>query len=92
MMMKGLGEGIIRETAATAKTIANASRYLTAAARESAIGYTQENRRETYNYNSTVDLTGNNFYVRSDQDVRDLAVEIAALTKRQQRGRGLRLA
>lgn len=39
---------------------------------------------------SAVNLTGNNFYVRDDQDVRSLAVEIATLTKRQQRGKGLR--
>ena len=37
---------------------------------------------------SSVNLTGNNFYVRSDQDVRALASEIAALTKQQQRSYG----
>ena len=37
---------------------------------------------------SSVNLTGNNFYVRSDQDVRALASEIAALTRQQQRSYG----
>ena len=37
---------------------------------------------------SLVNLTGNNFYVRSDQDVRALASEIAALTRQQQRSYG----
>lgn len=37
-------------------------------------------------------LSGNNFYVRDEQDIRSLAIEIATLTKRQQRGKGLRMA
>lgn len=37
---------------------------------------------------SSVNLTGNNFYIRSDQDVRALASEIAALTRQQQRSYG----
>ena len=38
---------------------------------------------------SSVNLTGNNFYVRSDQDVRALASEIAAFTRQQQRSYGM---
>ena len=41
---------------------------------------------------ASVNLAGNSFYIRDQQDIRSLAVEIAALTKRQQRGRGLRMA
>jgi len=41
---------------------------------------------------ASVNLMGNNFYVRDKQDIRSLAVEIATLTRRQQRGRGLRMA
>lgn len=37
---------------------------------------------------SSVNLTGNNFYIRSDQDVRALASEIATLTRQQQRSYG----
>ena len=43
-------------------------------------------------YGMNVDGDGNSFYVRSDQDIHDLAVEIATLTRTQQRGRGLRMA
>jgi len=45
-----------------------------------------------YNNTSSVNLSGNNFYIRDEQDIRSLAVEIATLTRRQQRGRGLRMA
>lgn len=37
---------------------------------------------------NSVNLTGNNFYVRSDNDIHMLASEIAALTKSQQRSLG----
>ena len=47
---------------------------------------------KTYNNTSSVNLSGNNFYVRDEQDIRSLAIEIATLTRRQQRGRGLRMA
>ena len=48
--------------------------------------------RKTYNQSSSVNLSGNTFYIRDEQDVRSLAVEIASLTRRQQRGKGLRMA
>ena len=56
------------------------------------VGNTHNDNRQTIQQHSSVNLTGNNFYVRSDQDVHDLAVEIATLTRTQQRGRGLRMA
>lgn len=37
---------------------------------------------------TAVNLTGNNFYIRSEQDVKSLASEIATLTKQQQRSLG----
>ncbi len=40
------------------------------------------------NTDSSVNLSGNNFYVRSEQDIHSLASEIAALTRQQQRGLG----
>ena len=55
-------------------------------------GNTHNDNRQSIQQNSSVNLTGNSFYVRSDQDIHDLAVEIATLTRTQQRGRGLRLA
>lgn len=37
---------------------------------------------------TSVNLSGNNFYIRSEQDIRSLASEIATLTKQQQRSLG----
>ena len=88
MVMRGFGEGVLEETAAQAKIIRNAAHFLTGKAQEGAIAYNSNDNRQTYNQQSTVTLTGNNFYVRDEQDVHSLAVEIAALTKREQRGRG----
>lgn len=60
--------------------------------KEGAIAFGNNDNRKTYNQTSSVNLSGNNFYVRDEQDIRSLAIEIATLTKRQQRGRGLRMA
>ena len=90
--MKGLGRGVLKESKAQAKIIKNASRYLADEARSGAVAYSTNDNRRTYNQQSSVNLTGNTFYIRDEQDIRSLAIEIAALTKRQQRGRGLRFA
>ena len=92
MTMKGFGEGILEESKVQAKIVKNAARYLTGEAQEGAIAFGSTDNRKTYNNTSSVNLTGNNFYVRDEQDIRSLAVEIATLTRRQQRGRGLRMA
>ena len=92
MTMKGFGEGVLEETRAQALIMKNASRYLTGEAQEGAIGYVSTDNRKTYNSTSSVNLSGNNFYIRNEQDIRSLAIEIATLTRRQQRGRGLRMA
>ena len=92
MTMKGFGEGILEESKVQAKIVKNAARYLTGEAQEGAIAFGSMDNRKTYNNTSSVNLTGNNFYVRDEQDIRSLAVEIATLTRRQQRGRGLRMA
>ena len=60
--------------------------------KEGAIAFGSTDNRKTYNNTSSVNLSGNNFYIRDEQDVRSLAIEIATLTRRQQRGRGLRMA
>ena len=92
MTMRGWGKGVLKESKAQAKIIQNATRYLTDEAKESAIAHTSNDNRRTYNQQSSVNLSGNTFYIRDEQDVRSLAVEIAALTRRQQRGKGLRMA
>ena len=93
MAMKGLGEGFLEGEREQARIIRNAARYLTEEAQSGiVVGNTHNDNRQTIQQHSSVNLTGNNFYVRSDQDVHDLAVEIATLTRTQQRGRGLRMA
>jgi len=92
MTMKGFGEGILEESKVQAKIVRNAARYLTGEAQEGAIAFGSTDNRKTYNNTSSVNLTGNNFYVRDEQDIRSLAVEIAILTRRQLRGMGLRIA
>lgn len=92
MTMKGFGEGVLQESRVQVRTIRNAARFLTGEAKESAIAFGNNDNRKTYNQTSSVNLSGNNFYVRDEQDIRSLAIEIATLTKRQQRGRGLRMA
>ncbi|MEA5016943.1 MAG: phage tail tape measure protein [Candidatus Limiplasma sp.] len=92
MTKRGFGVGVTLESKAQARTISNAARYLTDAAQGGSISsYSNDNRR-TYNNTSSVNLSGNTFVVRDEPDIRSLAMEIAALTKRQQRGRGLRMA
>ena len=92
MTMKGLGEGVLRESKEQAKIIRNASRFLTEEAKGASIMPGTTDNRRTYNQQSSVSLTGNTFYIRDEQDVKALAIEIAALTRRQQRGKGLRMA
>ena len=58
---------------------------------KASIAFGNNDNRKTYNQTSSVNLSGNNFYVRDEQDIRSLAIEIATLTKRQQRCKGLRI-
>ena len=92
MTMKGFGEGVLKESRVQARTIRNAARFLTGEAKEGSLTFGTTDNRKTYNQTSSVNLSGNNFYVRDEQDIRSLAIEIATLTRRQQRGRGLRMA
>ena len=93
MAMKGMGEGFLEGQQEQAKIIRNAARFLTEEAQGGIVaGNTHNDNRQSIQQNSSVNLTGNSFYVRSDQDIHDLAVEIATLTRTQQRGRGLRMA
>ena len=91
MTMRGFGEGVLQESKAQAKIISNAARYLTTAA-QGGIGSASYDNRRTYNQNTTSTIQVDKLYVRDEQDIRSLAVEIATLTRRQQRGKGMRLA
>ena len=91
MTMRGFGEGVLQESKAQAKVISNAARYLTTAA-QGGIGSASYDNRRTYNQNTTSTIQVDKLYVRDEQDIRSLAVEIATLTRRQQRGKGMRRA
>ena len=92
MVMRGLGQGVLKESREQARVIRNAARYLTGEAKAGSIQTTSNDNRRTYNnsVNSTIQVQ--QLVVRDEQDIRALAVEIAALTRRQQRGKGLRMA
>lgn len=94
MTMKGFGEGIVSESKKQAATIRNATRYLTGEAKSGSVTPVSTDNRKTYNNDNstTFSFAGASFNVRSDQDIHDLAVEIATLTRRSQRGKGVRMA
>ena len=81
---------MLKESRTQAKVVSNAARYLTDTAKTSSIAYASQDNRRTYNQSSAVNLTGNTFHIRDDKDVQSLAIEIAALTRRQHLGQGLR--
>lgn len=92
MTMRGWGRGVLKESKEQAKVIRNAARYLTGEAKAGSIMTTSNDNRRTYNQQSTISFAGSNFYIHDEKDAYALAVEIASLTRRQQRGRGLRMA
>ena len=92
MTMRGFGAGVLKESREQAKVIRNASRFLTGEAQTGAIVQSSSDNRKTYNSNVSSTIQVQQMVVRDEQDIRSLAVEIAALTRRQQRGKGLRMA
>ena len=92
MTMRGFGVGILKESKEQAKVIRNASRFLTGEAREGSSVTNSSDNRKTYNNNVSSTIQVQQMVVRGEQDIRSLAVEIATLTRRQQRGKGLRMA
>jgi len=90
MMMQGMGEGVTQEMARQADIIRNAAQYMTQTARGAANTYNRNDNRQNVRNDNSVTLTGNTFYVRSEQDIHALAVEIATLTKANQYGRGMK--
>lgn len=91
MTMRGFGAGVLKESKEQAKVIRNASRFLTGEAREGSIVTNSSDNRKTYNNNVSSTIQVQQMVVRDEQDIRSLAVEIATLTRRQQRGKGLRM-
>ncbi|MFR6102048.1 MAG: phage tail tape measure protein [Christensenellales bacterium] len=92
MTMRGWGRGVLKESKAQAKIIRNAARYLTGEAQAGSIQTTSNDNRRTYNSSISSTIQVQQLVVRDEQDIRALAVEIATLTRRQQRGKGMRMA
>lgn len=89
MAVRGFGVGVKEEERSQAKVIRNAARYLTGEARLAVAGYSSY-ATNNYNTDASISFPGATFTIRDKQDVYALAREIAALTKRQQTGRGAR--
>ena len=92
MTMRGFGEGVLKESKTQARIIRNAARYLTGEAKEGSIVTTSNDNRRSYDNSVTSTIHVQQMVVRDEQDIRSLAVEIATLTRRQQRGKGMRMA
>lgn len=92
MTMRGWTEGIQMEAASTQKAISNAAHYLTDSASGIVSNMNSYDNRTMVNSSSSVNLHVENLQVRDEQDIHALAVEIATLTKNNQRARGLRMA
>ena len=92
MAMRGIGEGVLKESKEQAKIIRNASRYLTGEAREGSIVTANNDNRRSYDNSVTSTVHVQQLVVRDEADIGALAVEIATLTRRRQRGRGLKMA
>lgn len=91
MTMKGFGQGVLSESKAQARVIRNAARFLTDETKKGAIIGDNTTNNRTYDQSSTITLTGKTLSIRNEQDIYALATEIAALTRRQQRGKGLKM-
>nr|DAE96965.1 MAG TPA: minor tail protein [Caudoviricetes sp.] len=92
MTMRGWTEGIQMEASNTQKAISNAAHYLTDSASGIVSNMNSYDNRTTVNSSSSVNLHVENLQVRDEQDIHALAVEIATITKNNQRARGLRMA
>lgn len=77
-MMESMGMGALKAAPEQARIIGNAARYIsTEAGRAMMTGGVSMSR--TYNQQQTVAISGNTFSVRSEQDLTQLAYEIAAI-------------
>lgn len=89
MAMRGFGEGIRAGSVEQAKVVRNAATYLTGEARQSVVNY-GGNAVNNYTTNAPINLDGAVFNVREKADIYAIAQQIAALTRRQQSGKGMR--
>ena len=93
-LAKGIGEGVLQEAPSQGKIIANAARYLTDSAAGAMSGghssitgnNTTTNNNVSSNVVNHINITAS---VRSDNDIRKLAAQIAKLTQRVNGGYGM---
>ncbi|MBE5773952.1 MAG: hypothetical protein E7337_08455 [Clostridiales bacterium] len=89
MAVRGLGEGFLKGEREQAEVIRNAARYLTGEAKSSIVtGMSSTDNRRTYHQESSVHVTGNQFYVQDKVDAQSLMMELTSLLRRQQRSLG----
>ena len=86
-MMKSISLGALKAATEQARIIGNAARYISTAA-ASGILAGGGGGMNTYNQQQTVSVSGNTFMVQSQQDIHQLAYEIAAIMNRRQKGYG----
>ncbi len=88
--MAGIGIGVTQESRRQGSIIRNAAGFLTREAQAGVLGIGGSTVTNTYTTNAPVSFSGANFSIRDEQDIYALAREIAALTKREQAGKGFR--
>ena len=87
MMTKGMGQGALNEAKAQSKVIANAARYLSASAQGS-MGASIGGISKSYTTTNSVAVNVDKLAVSDKNDVRALAYEIGAISRRAQLGMG----
>ena len=92
MMMRGIGDGVLGEAKNQARIIGNAAKYMTGEARGAVMSAPMNDNRRTYNDSSSVNVYVDHLSAQDQHSIFELANEIAALTRRQQQGKGNRKA
>ena len=92
MMMRGIGDGVLGEAKNQARIIGNAAKYMTGEARSAVMTAPMNDNRRTYNDSSSVNVYVDHLSAQDQHSIFELANEIAALTRRQQQGKGNRKA
>lgn len=87
MLIRGVGEGVTDESKYASKMMANATKYMVDSARDTLPAGTTNNTR-TYNNDNSIVINLDGVSMRDEQDIRSLAIELAAFTQRgnQQKG------
>ena len=92
MMMRGIGDGVLGEAKNQARIIGNAAKYMTGEARGAVMAAPMNDNHRTYNDSSSVNVYVDHLSAQDQHSIFELANEIAALTRRQQQGKGNRKA